>query len=127
MRPEKFFTKVQNYSNISDRERCKDLCGIVFKLLSDRLTEDESNDLKSQLPSVLKDMWIRDAGRDVIKFHKDDFLERVMREGKLENVGTAENFTKAVFKTLKEQISAGEVEDVNAQLPKDLKEFWMQA
>ncbi|MGI9535357.1 MAG: DUF2267 domain-containing protein [Thermodesulfobacteriota bacterium] len=127
MQPEKFFTKIQNYSKISDRERCKELCGVVFKLLSDRLTENESKDLKSQLPSSLKDMWIRDAGRDVIKFHKDDFLERVMKDGKLENVEIAEDISKAVFKALKEQISYGETEDVNAQLPKDLKEFWMQA
>ena len=127
MQPEKFYTKVQNYSSLTDREKCKELCSVVFKLLSNRLTEDESKDLKSQLPSALKDIWKRDAGRDVIKFHKDEFLERVMKEGRLENLGTAENVTKAVFKTLKEQISAGEAEDVNAQLPKDLKEFWMQA
>ena len=46
-------------------------------------------------------MWKREAGRDVIKFHKDDFLERVMKEGKLENVGEAEDVTKAVFKPLR--------------------------
>lgn len=127
MRPEKFFTKVQKYSNLADREKCKEVCRVVFKLLSARLTEDESKDLKSQLPSTLKNMWEREAGRDVIKFHKDDFLERVMIEGKLENIRTAEDVTKAVFKALKEQISPGEAEDVNAQLPKDLKEFWTLA
>jgi uncharacterized protein (DUF2267 family) len=127
MQPEKFFTKVQHYSNIADRERCKELCGVVFKLLGARLTEDESKDLKSQLPTGLKRMWRRDPGVGVIKFHKDDFLEKLMTDGKLENLAIAEDVAKAVFKILKEQITTGEAEDVNAQLPKDLKELWTEA
>jgi uncharacterized protein (DUF2267 family) len=35
--------------------------------------------------------------------------------------------TLAVFAALKAQLSPGEAEDVMAQLPKDLKEPWMEA
>jgi uncharacterized protein (DUF2267 family) len=33
----------------------------------------------------------------------------------------------AVFSVLKAQLSEGETEDVLAQLPKDLKELWVEA
>ena len=33
----------------------------------------------------------------------------------------------AVFSALKTQLSEGEAEDVVAQLPKDLKELWVEA
>jgi len=63
----------------------------------------------------------------VIKFHKDELLERIMNEGQLENMVMAETVAKAVFKVLKEQITKGEADDVAAQLPKDLKEMWFSA
>lgn len=96
---------------------------MVFHLLSARLTENESRDLKSQLPSGIKEMW----EKELIKFHRDELLERIMNEGKLENMAMADVVAKTVFKVLKEQITKGEADDVAAQLPKDLKEMWFSA
>mgnify|MGYP000028726189 CR=1 FL=1 len=122
-----FLKRIQQYANIRTRERAEELCKIVFHLLSARLTEDESGDLKSQLPSGIKEMWEEVEEKGVIKFHKDEFLERIMMEGRLESIVIAEIVAKTVFKVLKEQITKGEADDVAAQLPKDLKDMWFSA
>ncbi|MEM4409053.1 MAG: DUF2267 domain-containing protein, partial [Candidatus Caldarchaeum sp.] len=62
-----------------------------------------------------------------IKFHKDEFLAKIMNEAGLTSTSEAENIAKIVFRVLKEQITRGEAEDVAAQLPKDLKEMWISA
>ena len=122
-----FLKRVQDYANISNRKRAEELCKIVFHLLSARLTENESRDLKAQLPSGIKEMWKEVEEKGVIKFHKDELLVRIMNEGQLDNMVIAEIVAKAVFKVLKEQITKGEADDVAAQLPKALKKMWLSA
>lgn len=127
MQLDKFFTRVQEHTKISDREKCKELCEIVFDLLSKRLTEDESRDLWSQLPSGLKKMWKYEHGGKVLKMHRDEFINKVMEQGGLESPEEAEKVIKGIFRTLKEQISIGETGDVTAQLPGDMKDLWGSA
>src|SRR3990170_7236874 len=91
-----YLKRVQDYANIRTRERAEDLCKIVFHLLSARLTENESRDLKAQLPSGIKDMWEEVEEKGVIKFHKDEFLVRIMNEGQLDSMVMAEIVAKAM-------------------------------
>jgi len=51
----------------------------------------------------------------------------VRREAGLASTRQARILTIAVFAALKEQLSPGETEDVEAQLPRDLKEVWGEA
>ncbi|MCI0454260.1 MAG: DUF2267 domain-containing protein [Candidatus Dadabacteria bacterium] len=122
-----FLKRVQEYAHINARERAEELCKVVFHLLSARLTENESRDLMSQLPSGIKEMWEEVEEKGVIKFHKDEFLERIMMDGRLESILMAEVVANTVFKVLKEQITKGEADDVAAQLPRHLKEMWLSA
>lgn len=127
MQPEKFFSRVQEHAGIGDRERCKQLCGIVFNLLSRRLTGDESRDLWSQLPTGLKEMWNIEHDGKVLKIHREEFMQMVMNEGGLDSIEAAENVIRGVFRALKEQITIGETGDVTAQLPGDMKDLWGSA
>ena len=122
-----FFKRFRQYANISTREESEALCKVVFSLLSSRLTENESRDLRAQLPSELKEMWKVEEGKGVTKFHKREFLEMIMHDGNLNELEMAEKAARGVFKVLKEQITKGEAEDVAAQLPKDLKEMWISS
>jgi uncharacterized protein (DUF2267 family) len=85
--------------------------------------------IAAQLPHELKEVWAEgEPGvRRPLKTHREEFYERVRREAKLESTAQARWSTLAVFAALKEQLSAGEAEDVLAQLPKDLKEVWAEA
>lgn len=127
MRKEQFITRVQKHSGINDRKKCNDLCAVVFDLLSHRLTEDESRDLWSQLPSGLKEIWDYKHTGKVLKLHRDEFIKLVMERGELSSTEQAEKVTKAIFRAIKEQISIGETSDVTSQLPTDLKDLWGSA
>lgn len=124
-----FIRHVQKYGEIENEKRTEELIRVVFYLLSARLTIAEGEDLEAQLPKEIRAMWdeVKETRVNVIKFKMDEFLERVMTDGKLEDKEEAEKVIKAVFKTLKEQVSAGEAKDVASQLPEHLKEMWLEA
>jgi uncharacterized protein (DUF2267 family) len=124
-----FIRHVQKYGEIENEKKAEELIRAVFYVLSARLTIAEGEDLEAQLPKEIRAMWddIKETGVNVIKFKKDEFIERVMTDGKLNDKEEAEKVINAVFKTLKEQVSAGEAKDVAAQLPAHLKEMWLDA
>jgi uncharacterized protein (DUF2267 family) len=62
-----------------------------------------------------------------VKLHRRDFYERVKRDAELTSIREARFLTIATFMALKEQLSPGEAEDIQAQLPRDLKEVWEDA
>ena len=76
---------------------------------------------------LLKSGRVVIEGVNLVKMHRKAFYERVRREAGLKNVREARFLTIGVFAALKEQLSAGEADDVVAQLPKDLKEVWEDA
>ncbi len=55
-----------------------------------------------------------------------EFVDRVADKADLDKP-LAEKSVRAVFHTLKEQITPGEVEDLAAQLPKKLKIMWLES
>ena len=83
----------------------------------------------AQLPGELKEVWNEGEKpeRKPVKMHLAEFYERVSQEAGLTSTPKARWATLAVFGALKEQLSSGEANDVLAQLPKDLKETWMEA
>lgn len=102
----------------------------VLHALRNRLSLQESFQLMAQLPMALKsvyvDGWGPDQSRERIN-HLQDFLEEMRNED--ERAGTydfadlndIESSAKAVFRTLSRYVSEGELKDVTAQLPEELK------
>lgn len=111
------------------REEVKRGTAAVFHALRDRLTPEESAQLAAQLPQPLKMVWSAGSqpGRRPVKLHRSEFYARVMREAQLASTREGRWMTLAVFAALKQQLSPGEAEDVQAQLPKDLKAVWVEA
>ncbi len=101
----------------------------VLQTLRDRLTPDEARQAAAQLPAELKRLWTtgeREARRP-LKLHRREFYDRVKRAADLSTLRKAELATDAVFAALKEQLSAGEADDILTQLPRDLKYVWVHA
>src|SRR3989337_2393625 len=105
----------------------------VLHTLRDLLTPEESLHLISQLPMMLKAIYVN-GWRLHTKNHIrsiDEFIECLM----LKNPRTApQDFgsdekaierTKAVFKVLRNHIAIGEVKDIVSQLPSELTELWL--
>ena len=102
----------------------------VFRVLRDLVSMEESLQLVSQLPMPLKsvyvDGWKIHKPKERIR-HLDDFITAVIKE---DGSASYSDFSakkggvqaiEAVFKVLKKYVSEGEMEDIRAVLPKDLK------
>jgi uncharacterized protein (DUF2267 family) len=105
----------------------------VLHVLRDLLTPEESLHLISQLPMMLKAIYVngwRIHPKQRIRT-LDEFIECLL----LKNPKTApQDFgnddmaiqrAKAVFKVLRNHIAIGEVKDIVAQLPAEISELWL--
>ena len=124
-----FFEAVMRVSGDSDPTSVRHAVAAVLRVLRDRLTPDEAAQVAAQLPQELKTVWSEGEapGRRPLKLTRDEFFERVRRDVRLTSWEEARWLTLGVFAALKAQLSLGEAEDVFAQLPKDLKEVWVEA
>ncbi len=124
-----FYRRVSDETGETNREAVKRGTGAVFHALRDRLTREEADQAVAQLPRDLKRVWKEgDApGRKPVKLNRKEFYNRVKGEARLASVREARFLTIGVFTALKAQLSPGEVDDIWAQLPRDLKEIWEAA
>jgi uncharacterized protein (DUF2267 family) len=124
-----FYRKVIAETGQTDREAVKRGVAAVLAALRDRLTPDEARQVAAQLPRELKATWLAGeaADRTPVKMHRREMYERVKGDAGLASIREARFLVLAVFAALKEQLSPGEAGDVQAQLPKDLKEIWEDA
>lgn len=121
-----FWKRLQDFLAIEDINRVKALGSKVLEMLSARLTFEEAEDVKAQLSAGLKVIWERHE-REMQKWNREQFVTKVREECFLENDADAERVVRGVFGVLQEGISPGEADDVEAQLPKDMKPLWQSA
>jgi len=108
----------------------------VLHALRNRLYPGEFVQLLAQLPMCIKavavDGWHFQEKPEKIR-HLDDFIEEVMREDQrlahqdFPNKEEALKAIKAVFGTIKEYVSEGEVKDVEAELPESIRKLMEEA
>lgn len=108
-----FVDRVAERAGLSDRAEAERTVVAVLQELCDRITGDEAWDLLAQLPAQLKEAVIISPA--AVPLTADEFVERVARELEL-SPEEAPNRVRAVFGTLREAVSWGELEDVLAQL-----------
>jgi uncharacterized protein (DUF2267 family) len=116
-----------------DEARADKVTYAVFQELRVRLTPDEAADVAAQLPRELKRMWQEgeNADRRVQRMHAKEFVARVQGRAELADDREATRAIKAVFRTLQHLLGSrtgkeGEAWDVYSQLPKDLKQVWLE-
>ena len=97
----------------------------VLKTLRDRMPVGEATDFASQLPLLLKgiyyDGW-KPKGEPVRLRSSAEFLGYVNEQ--INDTMEPEKVTWHVFKVLKNHISEGEIEDIIANMPSDMKAFF---
>ncbi|HEV7459901.1 MAG TPA: DUF2267 domain-containing protein [Solirubrobacteraceae bacterium] len=109
-----------------DREEAWRVLRAYLRLLRDRLTVDEAAQLAAQLPTVLRGVFYEgfDPSRQPVKLrHRDEFLERLAAEAQLSGPGEAARAADAATRILESHVTAGEWDDVLAQLPAELREL----
>jgi uncharacterized protein (DUF2267 family) len=104
----------------------------VLHALRDRLTVAEVAQLGAQLPIFIRGIYYEgwSPSRTPIKSRgKELFLRQVRAEfAHTRNPDVdAEEITRAIFRVLNKHISKGEIEQVRALLPRELREVWPEA
>lgn len=120
-----------------DLDRAARVLRIVLHVLRERLQPQESLDLIAQLPMIVKawyvDGWRLSDGIDKSLRTLDDLADEMVilaqRTASYDFPDTriAIQAARAVFVVLKKHVSEGEVNDVAAELPRDLKRLWASA
>lgn len=108
------------------RELAERAAQSVLCALEQRLIDTEAKHMEAQLPRKVRDLLQRcprHEGAPPRKFNLEQFLMMVSED--LDTTpNEAERLSRAVFSTIREHISEGEVEDVIGQLPLDLRSLW---
>lgn len=127
--------RVMQIPGVDSEERAEGVISIVFQALRDRITREEADDVRAQLPTSWKALWDGGVGGwwqhltsgmlSMNKLRLQEFIDQV--QAKLPENVAAEATLRVLFHALKEQISTGEANDVAAQLPEDFKLFWKAA
>ncbi len=104
----------------------------VLHALRDRLSIAEVAQLAAQFPIFIRGIYYEgwNPSRTPVKSRgKELFLRQVRAEfAHTRNPDVdAEEITRAIFRVLNKHISKGEIEQVKAMLPRELREFWPEA
>lgn len=92
--------------------------------LRDRLTVDETAQLAAQLPELIRGIYYEgwNPSSTPVRYRDfADFLDRVASDAALDGETAASYAVSAAAGVLRRHVSAGEIEDVRAILPEDLR------
>lgn len=113
-----------------DKQRTYQSLRSVLHALRDRLRTEESVQLASQLPMMIKGMYFDgwNPSKTPIKIRsRDEFLERIIDEYGGPNASAPDRMATVVFRHLERHVSEGEIDDVKASLPTQLRQIWPEA
>lgn len=92
--------------------------------LRDRLTVDEAAQLAAQLPELIRGIYYEgwNPSSTPVKYRSfAEFLERIAADAELDGETSASYAVSAAAGVLRRHVSAGEIEDIRAQLPEELQ------
>ena len=110
-----------------DRHGAYQVLRAVLHCLRDRLTINEAADLGDQLPMLIRGIYYeawRPAGKPDKVRSRDEFLAGITRRIAMKQSIDAENAARAVFQTLENHVSLGEIRDVISVLPEEIRTLW---
>jgi uncharacterized protein (DUF2267 family) len=99
----------------------------VLCSLRDRLTITEATDLGDQLPMLVRGIYYEawhPAGKPDKTRSRDEFLAGIGTRIAMKQSIDAENAARAVFRTLENHVSLGEIRDVIRILPEEIRTLW---
>lgn len=110
-----------------DRQRCYSALRGVLHAIRDRLPPQEAVDLSAQLPMLVRGLFFegwRPAGKPRRYRHKGEFLAQLAHEAPWLAAEDREQVVTAVFELLSSELGGGEIGQVRASLPAELRELW---
>jgi uncharacterized protein (DUF2267 family) len=99
----------------------------VLHCLRDRLAVNEAADLGDQLPMLVRGIYYEawhPAGKPEKIRSLDDFLDAIRSRLPPQQHVDTESAARAVFRTLENHVSSGEIHDVIDTLPNEIRALW---
>jgi uncharacterized protein (DUF2267 family) len=108
-----FIRRVGERADIGDRFEAEKTSAVVLQALCDRLSGKEAKDLLAQLPAMFTELVVVSPSAQPIPL--EEFVRRVADELQVEP-DEARKRIRAVFATLREAVTWGELRDVLEEL-----------
>jgi uncharacterized protein (DUF2267 family) len=119
MRADDFFERVQRSGSLSSVEEAEQWSTAVLRSLTHLLPDAESRrHFVSQLPGPLKSRLLDEPPRS-LSMDRDAFLQHLASALGV-HAPTAERALRVVYAVVKEAVSAGEIDDLEAHVPRDI-------
>lgn len=110
-----------------DRHRAYHALRAVLHTLRDRLSLEEAVDLAAQLPVLIRGMYYEGWQPNKVPVRDRSalqFIEHIQAAYPEETSEEVERITHAVFRVVSKHVTAGEIRDICACLPEQLRELW---
>lgn len=119
--------------DVENRDRAGRVLKCVLRALRNRISIEESLQLISQLPMVIKAVYVDGwkLNHDFVRIKTiEDFSAEVMREDgaaawrDFSSIEEATDAIEAVMKTLADYVTAGELHDIIDLMPREIKQHF---
>lgn len=134
MQYDEFIKLVRERSELVGREDSENAIKSVFQTLRDRIVTQTWENVQSQLPHELQQMMtmgfmekMSDKMSSPTRMDLKSFIMRVADRLQTTDYNQAEKVTRAVFITLRQATTPGAQEEIESELPEDIREFWRQS
>lgn len=110
-----------------DKHRAYILLRSVLHVLRDRLQHNEASQLAAQLPTMIRGIYYdgyRAAKPATDIRHRDQFVAEVEKAFANDPNDSPDEAVTAALNILADHVSKGEIDDVKATLPKELRDLW---
>jgi uncharacterized protein (DUF2267 family) len=117
---------IQGEMKAQDRQEAYAALRATLHVLRDMLAPDEAVQLGAQMPALVRGIYYEGwklSGRPARVKALDAFLGAVAAESG-NAVDDAEDAVRAVFQILSRKVSRGEIADVKAGLPREIRALW---
>jgi uncharacterized protein (DUF2267 family) len=107
-----------------DAREARRVMRVVLHAIRDRLEPNEAAQLASQLPELIRGIYYEEwvPGRRSSR-HGREFLVAIEHEAKLRDLADAALAVAATMRVLGRHVSAGEIDDVLADMPSEVREL----
>jgi uncharacterized protein (DUF2267 family) len=119
--------EVMQELHVEDRHKAYRATRGALHALRDRLTVEEVAQFAAQLPMLVRGFYYEGwdpTGKPLKQRHKDEYLAQVQREIAPDLDLDPERAARAVLHVLARHVAAGEIEDVEQVLPREIRELW---
>lgn len=134
MQYDEFIKLVRERSEMAGRGDTENAIKSVFQTLRDRIVTQTWENVQSQLPHEFQQamtMGFMEKMSDTVsgptRMDLKSFIMRVADRLQTTDYNQAEKVTRAVFITLRQATTPGAQEEIERELPEDIREFWRQS